>query len=684
MDLRFRQIHLDFHTSPDIENIGEHFSPEEFADTLAKAHVNSITCFARCHHGMMYYDSMLFPERVHPGLLNKNFLKDQIEACRKRGIRVPIYTTVQWDEVTAREHPEWLALTENGAPIIPDFADGKSVFDAGFYKTLCLNSPYRAFLKAHVKELLEQFDPVDGLFFDIVYVNDCCCRHCVEAMRKEGLHPEVRSERLFYSKKMLDEFVVDMSEFIRRLNKNCSIFYNKSHVGPALKPILNAYSHLELESLPSGGWGYMHFPISSRYARNLGLDCLGMTGKFHTEWGDFHSFKNQAALEYECFRMLALNSKCMVGDQLEPCGRLSQPVYERIGKVYAQIEKKEPWCMAAKAIVDIGVFTQEEFSGPDGSDIPEAMIGVARMLTEGGHQFDVIDSQSEFSKYKVLVLPDRIPVSAEFAQKLRAYINKGGAIIASFESGLNPEKTGFELQELGVRMKPDQTVDRHGELVRGKNYFRAAYADYLLPVGKIGAGLPETEHVMYIKGVEVEAEPEAELLANAILPYFNRTWEHFSSHRQAPSSGKRGYAGIVQNGNTIYFAHPIFQLYHLSAPKWCKTLFLNALELLLPEPVIRHDGPSTLMLTVNEQKHCNRWVIHLLHYIPERRCRDIDIIEDIIPLYHIKISLKKMGNIDRIMMVPSESVIDFVIKEDRVEFIIPELRGHEMIAVSFS
>ena len=52
-DLRFRQIHLDFHTSEFIDGIGSQFDPEEFAATLEKARVNSITCFARCHHGCL-------------------------------------------------------------------------------------------------------------------------------------------------------------------------------------------------------------------------------------------------------------------------------------------------------------------------------------------------------------------------------------------------------------------------------------------------------------------------------------------------------------------------------------------------------------------------------------------------------------------------------------------------------
>jgi len=47
IDLRFRQIHLDFHTSELIQGVGSQFDPEEFAATLEKARVDSITCFAR-------------------------------------------------------------------------------------------------------------------------------------------------------------------------------------------------------------------------------------------------------------------------------------------------------------------------------------------------------------------------------------------------------------------------------------------------------------------------------------------------------------------------------------------------------------------------------------------------------------------------------------------------------------
>ncbi len=49
--LQFRQVHLDFHTSGAIIDVSMKFSVEEFVRTLENAHVNSITCFIRCHDG---------------------------------------------------------------------------------------------------------------------------------------------------------------------------------------------------------------------------------------------------------------------------------------------------------------------------------------------------------------------------------------------------------------------------------------------------------------------------------------------------------------------------------------------------------------------------------------------------------------------------------------------------------
>ena len=672
-EARFRQIHLDFHTSEHIPRVGEKFDPQNFASTLHKARVDSITCFARCHHGWMYYGSAAFPKRIHPHLHRVNLLKEQVEACHRLGIRAPIYTTVQWDHYTAVRHPEWRVVGPEGELV------GTKPYEAGFYQEICVNTPYRDFLKIHVQEMLETL-PVDGFFFDIVRPQDCSCWYCRRGMIAEGLEPTNRQDRLHYNKKILDGFKLELSNLVRTHNPDATIFYNAGHIGPSVRESQTAYSHFELESLPSGGWGYMHFPLTVRYARNLGIDCVSHTGKFHTSWGDFHSFKRKAALEFECFRMLALNSKCEIGDQLHPSGEIDPYVYQLIGSVYKQVEQKEPWCRSAQAVSEIGLFTTEEFTD---ERVPEATAGAVQMLQEAAYQFEVLDTASDFSKYPLLILPDGITVDSEFALRLDDYVAKGGKLIATGRSGLDPAGTAF-VANLGIELAEKPILAADGLPVGGRDVGgNFKYVDYILPTKSIGKGLPPTEHAMYIKAVEINAKPGAQVLAQVVASYFDRTWRHFCSHRQTPSSGRVTQPAVVKWRNTIYFAHPIFTIYNQNAPYWCKALMLDAVKLLLGEPILQHDGPSTVLATVNEQTNKQRLVVHLLHYIPERRSREIDIIEDVIPLHELSVSLNIDRPVKTITLVPELKTLPFRRENGRLNFVVPKLSGHQMVEVAF-
>ena len=653
-ELRYRQIHLDYHTSECIDGVGANFDPDEFAHTLKKAAVDSITVFGRCHHGWLYYDSKVFPERLHPHLANKNLLPDQIKACHKAGIRAPIYLTIQWDNYTFQNHPDWMTMEPSGK------LTGTELYQPGFYNPLCVNSPFRQFMQDHIAEVYDMM-PVDGLFLDIVQVIDCSCHYCQEGMKKGGFDASDTNQRWAYAKDMLDGWKRETSKFIRSFDKDATIFYNAGHVGPHCREIAPAYSHWELESLPAGGWGYLHFPATQRYARNLGIDTMGMTGKFHTSWGDFHSYKNQPALEFECLQMVALNAKCSIGDLLPPDGKICKHTYDLIGSVYRTVEQMEPWCRKAEAVVDIGVFCAEEFIEQRNFTVPMPMMGLVRMLQEGGHQFDVIDSKSPLAKYNVLILPDTITVDAALAAKLAKYVAGGGKLLASYKSGLNEAGDAF-FKSLGVEFVDDAPFS----------------PDFIVPKGGVGKGLPAVEHVMYRKGLLVKVAKGAKTLSSTKVPYFNRTWDHYCSHRHTPSSGKKGYPAIVENGNCIYFAHPVFEEYAEYATLWTKTLVLNALAMLLDAPTLTHDGPSTLVTAVNRQKAENRLVVHLLHYIPERRA-DFDIIEDVIPLHDLGMSVKAPKKVKSVRCQPSGQELDFEIVDGRAVFTLPKLVGHELI-----
>ena len=110
-----RQIHLDFHCSEHIKEIGKGFDKNLFQEALLEAKVSSINLFAKCHHSWSYYPTKI--GQIHPHL-NFDLLGKQIAACKEKGIKVFIYFTVGWSANDSKNHPEWCARNKDGSFII--------------------------------------------------------------------------------------------------------------------------------------------------------------------------------------------------------------------------------------------------------------------------------------------------------------------------------------------------------------------------------------------------------------------------------------------------------------------------------------------------------------------------------------------------------------------------------------
>ena len=129
---------------------------------------------------------------MHPHLKRPGLLLEQIRACRKRGIRVPVYTTVRWDERILREKPEWLCRDAEGRPV-----NRGSMQEPHFCYDICLNSGYREFFKNHIMDIIDVAgsENLDGLFMDIVMQTECCCESCRRLMKEEGLEEGIEKGR---------------------------------------------------------------------------------------------------------------------------------------------------------------------------------------------------------------------------------------------------------------------------------------------------------------------------------------------------------------------------------------------------------------------------------------------------------------------------------------------------------
>ena len=654
MQLSPRQIHLDFHTSEYIPGIGSQFDAAEFARMAKDASISSMTVFARGHHGWLYYNSRRFPELMHPHLEKKNLLLEQVDALHEQGINAPIYITVQWDYHSATTRPEWLIRKQDGSH------EGQSFTEPGFYQSLCVNTGYRDFLKEMTAEICDELrGKLDGVFFDIVGIRPCWCASCRADMKKAGINMKDEAEVRRFAKQTIDGFKADMTQLVRQYSDDCTIFYNAGHVGPCTWDSRETYTHFELESLPSGAWGYLHFPLTARYARKLGMDCLGMTGKFHTEWGDFHSLKNLAALEFECFRMLSFGFASSIGDQLEPNGQLNPATYKLIGQVYSQFAAREAWARPSQPLVEAAVLTPENTMYEH--QIPDSLMGAVQMLEELSLQFDIIDDSMDFSAYKLLILPDDLLVSQETQKKIDQYADAGGRVIACMQGGLS---------EAGVY--PDSFAASYEGL-------NPDYPDFIVAQGALAGELePGQSYAIYMQGAKVSAQG-AETLIEAQAPYFPRQGDHFCSHRYTPSAHGETYPVAFKNGQVILFSHPLFSQYRYNAPNWCKKLVAAAIDTLLPSRLVTHDGPSTVTASLLDQPQEKRVNLHLLSYVPVRKSAMIDIIEERTKVNHVELSLQLPYEIKKARLVPENISLQY--QDGRL--IVPEIDGYAIVELTY-
>jgi len=662
--LPFRQVHLDFHTSEHIPDVGAKFSKSQFQEALRLGHVDSITLFAKCHHGLSYYPTKI--GRMHPHL-KRDLLGEQIEACREIGVRCPIYLSAGIDEWMALNHPEWLIVGKNGA--------GKEPLAAG-WNLMRFNSPYLDYLCAQIEEVVNLWADNDGIFLDIIAPRHDYSHASLLEMRRLGLDPANDADIAKFAQQVLLEYYQRTNAAVRSVRADTQVFHNGGHIPIGAHGFNFFNSHFELESLPTGGWGYDHFPLSARYAMTQPREFLGMTGKFHGSWGEFGGFKRPAALRYECSAMLANGAKCSIGDQLHPSGEMNLDTYALIGAAYAEVQTKEAWVKEISPAAQVAIVSaeshQSEWRGLDVSRINDE--GAARMLLELHIPFVILDEHASWDGYEVVILPDGFELSLAKLEQAQIFIKNGGRIIAAGSALLNESKDAFVLN-------PSATL-----------IGRSPYDPDYLVASELSQEVPVKSPIV-IEGGAYEIKTEsAQVLAERRVPYFNRTWEHFCSHQHAPDSPEMvGPAAIFGNG-IVYFAHNLFSQYRLMAQPLYRDFFCAALKLCFPAGLpVQTNLPTVARFNLLEQKQAKRFIAHLLYAPISFRAmkmtwgtpQPLEIIEELLPLQNIQVALKIKEAIKKVSLVPSCVELVFTQTGADVSFAVPEFTGHQMVELRY-
>lgn len=643
-------LFYDNHTMPACPDVGTNFNADDFTDRIKQCGVDQLTFHARCNLGMAYYDTKIGIK--HPSLKYDLFGK-LADACQLKDIALIAYLNGGISSAEGIQHREWTTLYFDGR-------ENREPRFTPYVRTMCYNTPYRDHLIAMVKEIAHNY-PVSGFFIDCLAPYPCVCPICIKEMKEKGIDWNIKEEVIKFSAYSAIRLSQDIAKAAKAINPEFQLYFN----GIPFEQQADFCTWLECEDLPTAGWGYEYLPVLSHYMRTLGdKPVMNMNGRFY-DWGDFGGLRPEASIKSELLYGLANGMRPNIGGHFHPRGDLENAVLDRIEKIYKELQTMEPWFDNAKNLTEVAVVypkSNRNIRDQGGSD--GQLIAAVRMLSELKQQFDVVTDFSDWSKYKVLIIPDDIIFTEAITRRVKEHIAAGNAVISSGSSGLNQEKKQFALEtEWGIKYNKECDYD--------PAYFQVNKS--------FNRGLPDMPLSLYSSGIDIEPLAGTSVQANLIKPYYNRGWDGEYAFFYNPPDKVTDKPALTIKGKVAHFSHRIFLGYFKQAPVELRTVFANVLDKLLPDPLIKYENlPTFSRVFVTEQP--GRRMVHLLSYLPELRGPKTQMIEEPVELRDVKISLRLDGKIPKkVYLAPEKKSLSFKEINGYINVTIPVSKGYSLV-----
>jgi hypothetical protein len=527
----------------------------------------------------------------------------------------------------------------------------------------------------HSREVLENYE-LDGIWYDMPLPigGECYCRNCLDAMDD----PFDLSQQRAHKQALLTAFMRRVHAQAQEVRPGSQVDQNnQTRLG--LGERVPYIGSIDIEALPTGGWGYYYFPSHVRYSRTFGASVYGMTGRFHLSWADFGGLKTAGQLETELRWIIAQAAMCDIGDQAPPDGRLDPAVYQTIGEAYATIEALEPYLERAAPVTEAAILVEglplDELAGRSERDTgharwSEAVYGYTKLLSELHVQFDVVETSSDWEKYRLVVVSERIDVDDALAARLNAFVERGGAVIAAGEGAVAASSNRLWASSI------DGEFD-------GVSPFQPAYLTLEAAANGLWQGIPEYQYALYDGALQFRAAGSA-VVARLGEPLFQRSPKHYTSHRQTPYDHDSLYASILIDGSLGVFAFPVGSSYFQHGYWIYREVFRRVVDAVLPERAIITNAPAASDVTLTWQAattdHPERWLVHIVNFGPSRRSpHHLEYYEEMVPLHDVSVTLAMHGDVARVYQASNGKVLTTEAGEGTMSVTVPQLERGEII-----
>jgi hypothetical protein len=498
-----------------VEDDPAHFDPAFWLDYFKRTRSDGV-----CLSGggcVAYYPTAIPFHHRSAWLGDRDVLGELITGCRKMGMSVLVRTDphATYDDAKAA-HPNWIAVEANGNP-------RRHWADPEMWVT-CALGPYNFdFMTAVHKEIMERYRP-DGIFMNRWDGSgDCYCQHCREDFksatgfdlpRTNDSHDPVRRAFLQWRRQRLVDVIDVWNGEIRAINPESSIVPNN---GSGATSPLNAIEISRRAPMLAADRQARHGLAAPWLVGKSGKEyraTMGdkpVIGLFGIGLEEAYRWKDSVTSNAE-IRIWVLDA---IANGMRPWfSKFSGTLHDErwlkgVEDIYVWTEKNQRYLADRRPLARVAVVYSQQTAWYYGGKVEDYALGWYQALVESRIPFEMVHDRlldaEHLAPYKTLILPNIAALSDAQCDQLRAFVSKGGSIIATQETSL--------CDEFGTRRKNFALADLFGVDWTGRiqgpmlnSYIRLEHE--ALPHSALFAGLEDAPRV--INGVSrLEVTPRA-------------------------------------------------------------------------------------------------------------------------------------------------------------------------------
>jgi hypothetical protein len=632
-------------------------------------------------------------------LADRDPFGDLVAGCRKLGMVVLARTDphATYDDVR-KAHPDWIAVDGEGRP--------RRHWASPEMWIACALGPYNfEFMTAVHKEVMTRYR-VDGIFINRWSGSGMCyCDHCRtnfraatghELPRTDDPQDPARRAYILWEQKRLFELWRLWDAEVRKINPDSRVIPNTGggatstldmkEIGE-LAPTLFADRQARSGLMPPWANG----KAAKEYRAAMGRKPVG--GIFSMGVEEAYRWKDSVQSEAEVRIWFAEG----VANGLRPWfTKFSGTLRDRrwlgvIEDLYGWHHKAEPYLRNEAPLARVAlVYSQQTawfYGGPRARQkVEDHSLGWCQALCEARIPFEMVHDRllgaDHLDRFKTLILPNIAALSDLQCRQLRAFVERGGSLVATYETSL--------YDEWGTRRSDFGLADLFGASFRGRPqgpmrnaYLRLEGDPHTGTRHPILAGLDDAPRIIHgTHRLDVVPSREFRRPPLTLIPSYPDLPMEMVYPRVPKTEIAELYLRDIGAGRVVYFPWDIDRIFWEVLAVDHGTLLRNAVEWATnEEPPVRVAGPGVLDVTVWRQ--LASMTVHLVNLTNPMMMKGP--FRELIPVGEQRVVVKLPAGAAASKVHLLVAGRDMPVEQlgTRLTVAVPSIRDHEVVAIDF-